>query len=413
MKKAAIAVLIIAVLLATAAAPMVDADSSSSSSESKSDIIDVVIRAIADTSAVLELTDDSDENRKILMERLNEIIKPILPSFTMDERNFEALASILAGFATSKLVASHFLPQGKPEFSKGHMSAGFDLPQPLRDALKIEDRKEGSDSQYGELGVALSDSISVNATTFRDIGHVGGMSWAGSFLNDYGGVIFRLLKVDDTSILYGKDLENPIQKGSVYHVDTTLNAYIYIGMNAYYDEKEDILDVRMIFKGKGSIQEDMELISGSGPKNISTTTTAREILLDINLTMINPGSPDKTLYLGLNDFDLDFYYGMSIDGVEDSTEIKGSGLAAVFNGILIRLIGDDVIDNQRKLDYDQSLINMASEGRSKAMNKLIEEAKENTYFEDESDSTFTIVTGIVLALIGVAILFVPRYIKRS
>jgi hypothetical protein len=283
----------------------------------------------------------------------------------------------------------------------------------LRDALKIEDRKEGSDSQYGELGVALSDSISVNATTFKDIGHVGGMSWAGSFLNDYGGVIFRLLKVDDTSILYGKDLENPIQKGSVYHVDTTLNAYIYIGMNAYYDEKEDILDVRMIFKGKGSIQEDMELISGSGPKNISTTTTAREILLDINLTMINPGSPDKTLYLGLNDFDLDFYYGMSIDGDEDSTEIKGSGLAAVFNGILIRLIGDDVIDNQRKLDYDQSLINMASEGRSKDMNKLIEEAKENTYFEDESDSTFTIVTGIVLALIGVAILFVPRYIKRS
>ncbi|MBQ2050223.1 MAG: hypothetical protein II493_07485, partial [Spirochaetales bacterium] len=71
------------------------------------------------------------------------------------------------------------------------------------------------------------------------------------------------------------------------------------------------------------------------------------------------------------------------------------------------------IDNQRKLDYDQSLINMASEGRSKDMNKLIEEAKENTYFEDESDSTFTIVTGIVLALIGVAILFVPRYIKRS
>ncbi len=417
MKKAAVAALLVAVLLATTAFPMLDAAEGNDpifNADSKNDILDIVTRAIADTSAVLELTSDYEENKKILMEKLNEILKPILPSFTIDERNFDALASLIAGFAPSKLVASHFLPDGDPTFSKGHLNAGFDLPQPLRDAFNIEDRKEGSDSRYGELGVNLSDTISVNATTFRDIDHVGGMSWAGSFLNDYNGVIFRLLKADNPDVLLGKDLgDKIIKKDSVYRVDTALSASIYIGMNAEYDEENDVLDVRMIFKGSGSIDERMDLIEGQGPDYIETNTVAREILVDMNLTMINPSSPNRTLYFGLNDFNLDFYYGMAIDDVYESTEIRASGLTAVFKGMIVRVIGDEVIDYQNKLDYDQNLINTASEGRSEAMNKLIAEARGNTHFEDDSDSTLTIVTGIVLAVLGVAILLVPRFMKRS
>jgi hypothetical protein len=184
-------------------------------------------------------------------------------------------------------------------------------------------------------------------------------------------------------------------------------------MNAEYDEENDVLDVRMIFKGSGSIDERMDLIGGQGPDYIETNTVAREILVDMNLTMINPSSPNRTLYFGLNDFNLDFYYGMAIDDVYESTEIRASGLTAVFKGMIVRVTGDEVIDHQNKLDYDQNLINTASEGRSEAMNKLIAEARGNTQFEDDSDSTLTIVTGIVLAVLGVAILLVPRFMKRS
>jgi len=415
MKKAIAVILVIVALLVTSMVPIADADTGLEEAlPENSDMLDYVIRAIADQSALIELTDDSDENRRVLTKELNEIIGRVLPDFTIDENNFEALASILAGFPASKLIASHLLPKrDNPEFSIGNLMGGMDLPQPMRDAFNITTTGEGSNSNYGEVGLVFEDTITIDSTTFKDIDHVGGMEWAGSLLNDYGNLIFRLIDADNPDILYGKDLgDNVITKDSIYSVSTALSAYIYIGINAEYDEDEDQLDMRLIFKGYGSIDQNMTLKAGSGPEEINSTAIAREILLDLNLTMLNPGSTDRTIYLGINDFDLDFYYGLGIDDDYEGTNIRTSALTTIFNGTMVRLMGTETIDYQNKLDYDQGLIDTASIGRSDKMNKVISYAKENTQFDNEVDHTPTIIAGIILAVIGAIILVAPRHIKH-
>lgn len=413
MRKAVVAVFAIALMLMVPLSSALDAEDSSnklSDPSDSSDLLMYVLSAIADTPAVLELTDDPDQNKKILTERLNEIISRVVSSFVIDENNFEALASLLAGFPVSKLIATHLLPQGNAEFSIGHFKAGFDLPQPMREAFDITKTGEGSDSRYGELGLVMMDTVSVDVTTFKDIDHLGGMQWAGSVFTDNDDVIFTFIVADNPKVLYGKDVE--IKTDAKYRVDNSFSLYIYIGMNAEYDEENDQLDMRVVFSGYGSIDQNMNRISGVGPDYVGTKTVARDITADLNVTIINPSSNERTIFIGINDFDLDFFYELDVDGDFESTELKVSSLTSLLQGASIRAVGDATLKKQKILDYDQDLVNTASSGRSAQMNDVIAEAKEGGLYIEVKDHSFTYIIGAVLASIGVATIALLRYQRK-
>jgi len=396
--------------------PYADIDPEDIEDEALQEVLDKLVEllnVIRGEAHIFDFTSDVEENRQKIHDFLEEAAAELEMDLPEDE--IKKLTNYLGVIPMVLLATTMFDPVGDIDIGEGSLKVAVGIPDFLIELLKNEGEQVELGG-FGEMGILMDVHSDINVRATDDVERIGvfgsGLITAlNNALGSYSNIAKNLIVCDDLDMLKARPVS--IGKDSEYAVHTDTNLAIYSSFetntNLHMEDGESkFVSFNICLHIRGSISNEMERISGTGPQTIKTELDFNSTDIDFVFGMGNLNSKSRDILVGVDKISMDVGYSSDIDGEVKSCSVRNSGVLSIANGILISREGSEGSGDVPVPIY----VPDKPEPRPPGMDEIINSAKEQAITVQKFDPTTQYMVGGALAGVAVLLIAIIRFGKK-